>query len=192
MNKGTGKNIAIILLLSITALSMVKYVSELKARYRLQDSLAQSQGEVVVLTQEKQNLLQEIEKEKILKEQLAQKNADLKDNLRASNAKIIRLFQDNSKVQARLQDASAMFSILKAENRALIDSRKRTAIENEELKLKLSSEVELRKVIKQLRADKRRASVLEIEGNRGFLIKSGKSTSREKIKIEVIPAKIRE
>lgn len=192
MNKSTGKNIALILLLSITALSMVKYVSELKARYRLQDSLAQSQGEVVVLTQEKQNLLQELEKEKVLKEQLAQNNANLKDNLRASKAKIIRLFQDNSKVQARLQDANAMFSILKAENKALMDSRKRIAIENEEFKIKLSSVDELKKVIKQLKADKRRASVLEIEGNKGYLIKNGQPTAREKIKIEVIPAKIRE
>ena len=57
MNKDAVKNIALILLLGITVFSLVRYVSELKARYRLQDSLIQAQGEVAVLTQEKQNLL---------------------------------------------------------------------------------------------------------------------------------------
>ena len=86
----------LILLLSIAVFSMVRYVGELKARYRLQDSLVQTQGELVVLTQEKQNLLQELEKEKELKEQLALKNTDLKDYLRASKHKSVRLFQDSS------------------------------------------------------------------------------------------------
>ena len=69
MNKGAVKNIALILLLGITIFSLIRYVSELRARYRLQDTLVQAQGEVKALTQQKQNLLRELEKEKELKEQ---------------------------------------------------------------------------------------------------------------------------
>ncbi len=162
MNKGVVKNIALILLLVIAAFSMVIYVNELKLRLNLQNSLLQAQGEVAGLTQEKQNLLQELRKEKELKEQLVLKNRTLKDYLRAGKNRINRLFRENGNIKARL-------SILKAENRALIDSRKRLYLENE-----------------QLKAGKRRMPALNIEGNRGYLLKDGKPTI--KTRIEVIPA----
>jgi len=184
MNKDLVKNIALILLFGITAFSMVKYVSELKVKYSLQESLAQAQGQITVLAQEKQNLLQDLKKEKELKEQLELKNAKFKDYLRASGNKIRRLFQDNARIQDNLEETSARLSILKAENRVLIDSRKRLYTENEGFKLKLSSVVELKKAIKELRAKKRRDSDSQAEGNQGFLIKDGRST----VKIEVIPA----
>jgi hypothetical protein len=155
MNKVAVKNIALILLLGTTVFSLVKYVSELKARYRLQDSLIQAQGEVAVLTQEKQNLLWQMGKEKELKEQLALKNISLKGYLRASKNRIARLFRDN-------ENTSAKFSILKAENRALIDSRKR------------------------------RTPDLETAGNHGYLLRQGQLTTQDKIKIKVIPAQIKE
>ncbi len=190
MNKETVKNIALILLLSITAFSMVRYVSELKARYRLSDSLAQAQGEIAILTQEKQNLLQELEKEKGLKERLALKNANLKAYLRAGKNRIARLFLDSSRIQNNLEDVSARLSILKVENSVIIDSRKRVYLENEELKAKLGSVVELKKAIRELKArkKKRKAAVLKTEGNQGYLIKEGQSTSPDKIKIEVFSA----
>ncbi|MDD5465554.1 MAG: hypothetical protein PHP73_04325 [Candidatus Omnitrophica bacterium] len=188
MNKGLIKNTAFILLLGITAFSMVKYISELKARYNLQDNLLQARGQLAVLTQEKQNLLQDLEKEKLLKEQLELKNAKLKGYLRAGNNKIKRLFQDNAITRNNLEDAGARLSILKAENRALIDSHKRIYMENERFKLKLSSVVELKKAIKELRGKKRRGSDSEAEGNRGFLIRAGQPTVLERVKIEVLPA----
>ena len=191
MHKNMIKNLALILLIGITAFSMAKYVSELKVRYRLQDSLAQAQGDVAVLTQEKQNLLQELGKEKELNEQLAERNAKLKAYVKASKIRISSLFRDNSKTQNELGEISAKFAILKAENRALIDSRKRSYIENEQFKLKLSSVAELKKAIRELRAKRPKLFDLGAEGNRGFLIWNGRSTV-EKIKIEVIPAKTKE
>jgi len=192
MNKGIIKNILFILLLSITVFSMVRYLSELKAKYRLQDSLTKAQDDIATLAQEKQNLLQELGKEKKLKEQLALKNAGLKDYLGASRNKVARLFKDKAMVQASLEDTSAKFSILKAENRALIDRSKRIYMENEQFKAKLSSVVELKKAIRELRARKRKVLTPETEGNRGFLIKNGQPTIPEKIKIEVVPAQTKE
>ena len=187
MKKDEIKDLALILLLGIAAFSMVRYVSELKARFRLQDSLTQAQGEVAALTKEKQNLLQELGKEKELNGELTARNVMLKDYSRASKARMTRLFRDNSKIQNEFEDINAKFAILKAENKALIDSHKRNYIENEQLRLKLSSVVELKKAIRELRMKRPKDLGLETEGNRGFLIREGRSTS-EKIKIEVVPA----
>ena len=187
MNKDLIKNLALILLLSIAAFSIFKYASELKARYRLQDKLIQVQGEVMVLTQEKQKLLQELGKEKELNEQMLQKNANLKLNLKASMHKIAHLFRSNLKIQSNLEDVNAKFSILKAENRALIDSRKRIYLQNEEFSTKLSSVVELKKAIRDLRTRKHNSTILLINGNQGYLTKDGQLTTTAKVKIEVVP-----
>ena len=188
MHKEMIKNITLILLLSIAAFSMVRYVSELKVRYRLQDNLAQVQGEVAALTQEKQKLLQELEKEKELKEQMLQKNANLKLYIKAGMNKIMHLFQSNLKMQSNLEDVNAKFFILKAENRALIDSRKRIYLQNEEFRAKLSSVVELKKAIRALKTGKYNPSILSIAGNHGYLVKDGQPTTAAKIKIEVVSA----
>lgn len=193
------KNIALILLLVITAFSMIKYVGELQEKYRLQDSLLQAQGQITTLAREKQNLLQEkqsllqeLEKEKLLKEQLTQKNNGLKGYLKASNNRITRFFQSNAKIQNDLEDINIRLSILKAENRALIDSRRRIYLDNEELRFKFSSVDELKKAIKDLKNKQQETFVSEAEGNRGFLTKDGRLIMPEKIKIEVVPARTKE
>jgi len=191
MNKDAIKNLVLILLIGVAVFSMVRYVSELKARFRLQDNLTQTQGDVAVLTQEKQNLLQELGKEKELNEHLAVKNVKLRAYVKASKVRMTRFFQDNSKIQNEFEDINTKFAILKAENKALIDSHKRSYLENEQLKLKLSSVVELKKAIRELRKKRVKVPGLAIEGNQGFLIRDGRSTL-EKIKIEVISAKTKE
>jgi uncharacterized protein (DUF3084 family) len=187
MNKDSLKNIVLVLLLGITIFSMVKYVSELNARYQLQNSLAQARNEIILIAQEKQNLLQELRKEKEIQEELALRNAALKDNLRASNQRIIRFFQENTKIKEDLGSSGARLSILKAENRALIDGHKRLYVENEGYKLKLSSIEQLKKAIKDLKNRKRKNMEAAVEGNQGFIIKNGRSTAVDKIKIEVVP-----
>lgn len=187
MNKDAIKNLALILLLGVAAFGMVRYVGELKARFRLQDSLIQAQGEVAGLTQEKQNLLQELGKEKGLNEHLAVKNVNLKAQLKASKDRMTHLFRDNFKTHNELEETNAKFAVLKAENRALIDIHKRIYAENEQFKFKLGSVAGLKRAIKELKIKQRKALGLETDGNRGFLIKDGHLTS-DKIKIEVIPS----
>jgi hypothetical protein len=173
MSKDAIKNLAVILLLSIAVFSMVRYVNEL--------------NKVAALTQEKQNLLQELGKEKELNDQLAAKNVKLRAYSKASKIRMRGLFRDNSKIQNEFENINAKFAILKAENKALIDSHKRSYIENEQFKLKLSSVVELRKAIRELRAKRPKSSDLTTGENQGFLIWNGRSTL-EKVKIEVIPS----
>jgi hypothetical protein len=192
MNKDILKNILLILLLGLTGFSMFKYVSELMEKYRLKDSLIQAQDQITALVQERQNLLQNIEKEKELKEQLALKSTNLKSYLKASKNRITRLLHDNAVTKDNLEEAKARFSILKAENKALIDGRKRLYAENEQFKLKLNSVTELKKIIRDLRNKKHNDPIIGTEGNRGFLIKDGQSTAVERVKIEVIPAQTKE
>lgn len=182
------KNIALILLLGITVFSMFKYTSEVKERYRIQDSLIKAQDQITSLVQEKQNLLQDLKKERELKEKLEAKNTNLIDYLRASKNRITRFFQENANIQSKLEDVNNKLSILKAENKALIDSRKRLYVENQEYKLKLNSIEELKNLIRELKTKKQGVLNLEAEGNRGFLIKDGRST----VKIEVVPAQTKE
>jgi chromosome segregation ATPase len=191
MAKDTFKNLTLILLLGITIFSMARYVVELRARFKLQGQLSLAQGEVSLLTQEKQNLLQELGKEKELNENLGSKNIRLKAYLGASKDRMSRLFQENAQLQDKLEDSSAKFAVLKAENRSLIDAHKRMYTENEEFKLKFNSVIELRKAIRELRTKKHGDLGLESEGNRGFLIKDGRLTS-EKVKIQVTPIKSKE
>ena len=187
MHKDTLKNLGLILLLGVTVFSMVRYVSELKARFRLQDSLTQTQDEAARLSQQRQNLLQELGKEQEFNQQLVVRSKKLKAYSRASATRMKRFFRDSAITQNELEDISAKFSILKAENRALIDRHKRSYLQNEQLKFKLGSVAELKKAIRELRAQRFQHPDLEIGGNQGFLIKDGRSTS-EKIKIEVISA----
>ena len=191
MNKNMVKNIVIILLVGITGFSMVRYISEVRQVYLLKGNLNQAKNEIAALVKEKQNLLQDIEKEKQLNGQLTAKNLLYKDNLRASSDKIKRLFKEKAVVEDSLEEQGAKLAILKAENKTLIEGRKKILTENEQYKARLSSVVELRKAIDELKERKNSDPLIETQGNRGFLIKDGKSTV-ERVKIEVIPAQIKE
>jgi chromosome segregation ATPase len=186
MAKDRIKNLVLVLLLGIAIFSMIRYVMELKERFRLQESLTQSQSQVASLVQEKQNLLQELGKEQELNAQLADRNTGLRAYLKASKGRMTRLFQDNAKANEDLEKANTKFSILKAENTALIGIHRRIYTENEQFKFRLGSIVELRKAIKELKSRKRKDLGLEMQGNQGFLTKNGRLTS-EKVKIEVVP-----
>lgn len=187
MNKDTLKNLGLVLLLGVTVFSMASYVSELKARFSLQGALTQVQNEARALAQEKQNLLQELGKEQALNAQLEAKHIKLKAYVGASKNRMARLFRTNLETQDELEEVSAKFGVLKAENRALIDSYKCSYLENKQFRLKLSSVAELKKVIRELRAQQSKTLDLEILGNGGFLIRGGRTTS-QKIKIEVSSA----
>lgn len=176
-----------VLLIGISIFSMFRYVAELKERFRLKESLEESQDQVVTLVEEKQNLLQELGKEQELNAQLMQRNAGMRAHLQAAKERMSKLFRERTDLQDDLEKTKNKFAILKAENTALISAHKRLYAENEHYRFKLGSVVELRKSIKELKTGKRMALGLELPGNKGYLIKDGRSTT-EKVRIEVIPA----
>jgi len=203
MNKPLLKNILIVLLLTITIFSVFKYILSLKARYDLITALNQARDELVVLKQEKQKLLGQLEKGKELQEQFTEANSELKDNIKAARRRLTKLFTEIRAKEKAYDDLNYRFSILKAENVALTEEKEQlnlklseTNSENESLKVKLSSIEELKKAIRELKIKMRQVRITPkkareqeiIEGNRGFLVKDGKSTYPVKIRIEVRPA----
>jgi len=169
MNKRILVNIIILFLVSSSVFLGFRYVSSLK------DNIA-------TLENQKQNLLQELEKEKAHLQQLSIKNTDLKSYLKGACKRLNKSFVDLNQEEERLEKLRAQFSILKVENGALLEERDRITSENEAMKMKLNSVDELKKAISELKRQVQR------EGNQGFLIKDGQLTSVTKVKIEVSPA----
>ncbi len=186
------RNVIFVLLLSIAVFSMFKYWSQLRENSLLQESLTQAQGQVLTLEQEKETLVQGLKQEKASNAQLLKKTTYMKGYLKASKNRMSRFFQDDLKLQKNLEETKSKFSILEAENQSLVESQKRMALENDEFKLKLSSIPELKKAIKELRVKNRKVPIPTVDGNRGFLVKDGQLMTREKIKIEVVPAQTKE
>lgn len=197
MNKISFKNILLVLLVSVTILSVYKYISALKEKYDLLNTLTLTKEQVELLEQEKQNLLQTLEKEKALEAKLSEQNAGLKEYLQASKKRLTKNFRDIEAVREEKEELDAKFSLLKAENTALLEQKEQLSQENESLSTKLSSIVELKKAIRELKKQVRKVGTTIkqkiseqklIEGNRGFIIKDGKYTYPSRVRIEVIPA----
>jgi chromosome segregation ATPase len=199
MEKVISKRVLIFLLLiAITIFSVYKYISALKEKYDLLNSLNVVKQQVHILENDKQNLLRQMEKEKQLAEKLSEQNSGLKENLKASINRLTKLFVDVEKTQKSLDDLHAQFSLLRAENTALKDRVSQLSFDNETMKAKLSNIAELKKAIREFRKQigkvgkeikQKTKTERVIEGNRGYLIKDGQPTFSPKvIKIEVTPA----
>lgn len=196
MNKSMFKNVLIVLLLTITIYSVFQYISGLKENYDLLIALNQVKERASMLEQEKQNLLLDLEKAQELKEKISQDNATLKDYLKASKDRLSKIFADYAQVQKRAEDLNAQFSLLKAEHKALTEDKEKLTRENEILKAKISSAKELKLAMRELRKQVQKVhkeikqsidADSSLEGNQGYIIKDGKSTFLNKVKIEVIP-----
>lgn len=201
MNVRQAKNYKIILtalLVGITIFSVFKYVAALKEKYDLLKNLSQVKGQVAALEQA-------IEKEKEMQKAFAQENLTLKDELKTNTDKLTQLDLDLQNSQKTIEQLTSQIALSKVENTALREEKDKLTLElaqisqeRDTLKARLSSIPELKKAIKEakMQIPKAKAMMREItkkrriiEGNRGYLIKNGKTTFPiTKIKIEVIPA----
>ncbi|MFA5286710.1 MAG: hypothetical protein WC394_00325 [Candidatus Omnitrophota bacterium] len=152
MNKRPLKNILILLLAIILVFAAYRYISYLKKN-------------IESLEIQKQNLLQEIEKEKNTIEALRLESSNLKSNLRAVHKRLNKSFSELKLSEKRLEELNSRVSLLEAENSALSEDR-----------IKLP-----KAIIQELKKPQ------GLEGNSGFLIKSGERRADSKVKIEVVP-----
>lgn len=206
MNIGMAKNIAIVLLVTITAFSIFKYSASIKEKYDLSEMLNLAKEQITALEKEKQGLLGTLQKERELEQQLTQKNSGLRDNLKAAKNRLARLFRQAAEAEKEIDKLDSQFSLIKAENQALVEKEEKwklVAQENESLKVKLSSVAELKKAIRDLKKQAGKARVENqqkkmplsekiVEGNYGYVIKDGQYNYPAKVKIEVTPAPIKE
>lgn len=187
-----NKFILIAFLAGITILSVYKYAQSLK-------ELNQAKAQLVALENEKQNLLQTLEKEKQLGQVLGAENTRLKANLKAGVRKISKTTMSLSKIQSELQRVNNEIAALKDANKALEEAKAAAEKESDNLRARLSSVAELKKAIGELKKQAFKVGVQVIEktqqrvdqetmGNMGFVIKDGKPTYPASVKIEVNPA----
>jgi chromosome segregation ATPase len=199
------KIILIAFLAGVSLFIIFKYILTLKEKYDLLNALNQTKEQLADLELEKQNLLQEVEKEKEIQKALAQENLGLQGDLRGAQEELIKLKTDFAQLAKTIEELNSQLGILTTENTALREEENRLKLElsqvsqeKDNLKARLNSVVELKKAIRELKIKMRQRIVSEVKeitkskkiivGNRGFLIKDGRPTYPAQVIIEVIPA----
>ncbi|MCX5714230.1 MAG: hypothetical protein NT033_05370 [Candidatus Omnitrophica bacterium] len=190
------KVIFIAFLIGITAVCVFEYLALLRDKSVLQGNLKNAESELTVLQQERQKLLQELEKEKQRESQLEGLRVLYKDNLRAAGRKIFASVRLNEDISSRINIFKLENSVLRKRQIRLNQRIGQLEQENEDFRLKFSSLSELKKAIRILRHRPRKEEeeMIQktptrkiIEGNRGYLVKDGKLTFPREVNIEVIP-----
>jgi len=204
------KLILIAFLLGACIFSVMGYIQAVKDKYAMQDALEDNKIRLADLEIERQTLLETIEKEKSKYAALAKINLTLKKNLKAGNKKITGLFAEIDAVNSSMDNLKTEGSILKAENSAIraegerlkLDlvktlDKEEPVVEQPQPVIETKKEVkpELKQEIKAVPVkpveEKKITRKIEervIEGNRGYLLKDGKSVAFIKVRIEVNPA----
>lgn len=194
------KFIFIAFLCGIAIFSVYKYVAAVKEKNDLQASLEEVRGQVAVLEEEKQALSLTLAEEKELRDKLARENTGLQGTLQ-------RIERELEQAKKSASDLAAQLSLMTAENTALKENEGKIKLRLEEItrekgavEARLNSLAELKKAIRELKTRTRQMkSVFRkqervperkmlFEGNRGYLVKEGKTTHSSTVKIEVKPA----
>jgi len=168
MDKGLLRNLLILLLASALFFALFRYISYLKVNIK-------------DLENQKQNLLQDLEKEKNTVEKLNLKNKSLTSNLQAVHKRLGKSFSDLKLSEKRFEELNSRTSLLKAENSALLEDRNKLIKGSEAFKATLTATSDSKTITRE--SD----GLTRLEGNQGLLIKSGQSTVAPKVKIEVVP-----
>lgn len=200
---GKYKYVPIAFLLGLSSFCVYMYIYALKEKDILADSLEKNRQEVVILQNERQNLLQSLEKEKEGFQELNRKNHLLREVLKVSGKKINSFFNKIAEEKKNTEELNSQILLLKAENVAIREEGEKIKQEvkrisglNEEFNLKLSSIPSLKSAIKELKKkqqeEKKRKRQVKKKyiitgGNQGFLIKDGVLYIPSNIKIEVNP-----
>lgn len=191
------KIILIAALCVISIFSAFRYIAGQKEKRILLNSLREIEQQVTNLEKDKQVLQNTIEKEKELQKQLSEENKGLKEDLYATEDKLIKASDDFNQAQKSLEELNLELSLLKDERDRMMIQLSEVSQEKDVLKAKVSSVAELKKAIRELKIQmrsvpheiKKKARAYTItEGNRGFMIKNGVPTYTPKIKIKVEPA----
>lgn len=194
------KNFKIILiafLIGITAYSIFKYVSFLQEKSDLMNALSQIKEQAAALEDEKQNLLQGLEKKKELQQQLIRENMGLRRSLRIRIEKLAQVDAELAMAEQSIKQLNSRLVSVQEEKDSLNTHLIQVTQEKDNLQTRLNSLVELKKKIREikiqmlktgLRIGRKSSNKNIIKGNRGFLVRNGRSTYPTKIQIEVIAA----
>jgi chromosome segregation ATPase len=203
------KVILIVFLLGVAAFSIFKYVLILGEKYDLLNVVDKLKEQEAALLNEKQNLLKTLEKQKWLKQKLMEENSIIHEGLISGKEKSAKLEEDLTQAQKTIGELNTQISSLQAEKATVRQEMDKLNTEltqviqeKDALKSRLNSIEELKKAIKELKIQMRKARVKgkdtpevknktgqTTKGNRGFFVKAGKSTypiKAKKIEVNLI------
>ena len=196
-----SKSIFVAFLVGVTLFSVFKYLTSLKERYDLLNSIKQFKSQVEFLEIQKQNLVKGLQQERELKQKLQEENTNL-------TSRLSQLDTDFAQAQQNIDRLSFQISLLRTENLALRDQdvNLRQALtqitqDRDNLKVRLSSIPELKKAIREVKIQMRQAALqvkerkkkteISLKGNGGYLVKDGRATHPLNVNIEVIPLPVK-
>jgi len=168
----------------------------LKEKYALIEKMNVVEERSASLEKEKQNLLQELEKEVNWQKKLESENVELKVALKNNKGRTMQLKDNLVKIEKTIEQLNSQVNAVEMEKAGLREQNNKLKLdlsalskEIEGFKLRFSSISELKKAIidlkKQASGDAQNQAV---DGNQGYVIKDGKSTFPAKVVIEVNPA----
>jgi chromosome segregation ATPase len=193
-----------LLLLGITIFSVFKYILTVREKNDLVVAIEKIKVEAVALENEKERLLKSLEEGKALQQSLTQENVSFQEKLIVTEAKLSGIEEELIQAQKELADSTFQAFLIKEESIALQKERADLRLqiikltrENEDFTTHFNSVAELKKAIQELKLKMRQVKreikkkavlISDSEGNKGFVVRDGKSTQPAQVKIEVKPA----
>jgi len=164
----------------------------------LKPRLAQLEKETIQLKEEKSRLSDDLDDAKNKIGALQEENATIEETLSKKKEEFAALQKSYSEKERAFQDISEQMGELQGENAILKDKITAMFLELKELRESLSSVEELRERIRSLRGEVKKKDKfssrsdlgqreLTSAGNKGYMMRGGKSTYTPKVTIRVTP-----
>jgi hypothetical protein len=178
------KGVLTVILICLAVFLVFSYIVALKEKNELTRGIERAREQVNLLLKDKLNLMETIKEQQLTQQNLTQENNGLKETLRVNTEKLAQVDAELAQAKKNMEQLNAEAAVLRSENA--------------QMKERLGSIKELKKAIKEIKIQMHNAKVEVLkkvdmqrllEGNRGFMVKEGKSTYQTKIKIEVNPAR---
>lgn len=180
-----GYRYLIAFLATVALFSTVKYIQLAEEKRQLLRDVEQIWNRISVLEVERDDLTQELEKKGLVEAYLGLAEKKVSQ----INSKLMEA--KNTIIELQLSMAE-----LKGEKERLSAEAKELRNEKAWLERRFHSVKELKKAIREIKREmhlvkrdvsRRIEALATVDGNRGYLLKDGKSTYRRKVKIRVIP-----
>lgn len=190
-----------VFLIGVSAFSVISYIISLSEKNALVRSLEEVRQEVSNLEYERVGLVGSLQKERQLSAQLSGQNVELKENLKNSEENLSKLESELISTRRKVQELDKQLSSLRETKEYLTLTLAQTSQEKESLLARMNSVVELKKALRELKTKKRKPKPetqapvrkaaeyqdKDVLGNQGFLVKDGKSTYPQRVRIDVQP-----
>ncbi len=202
--------VLVCILIGVTAFSVYRFVSASRENFDLTVQMEGMRADVSALQDEKDRLMLDLDKERLLQKTLSDENLLLRDEVAQASQAREDLQQQLADSESELEELGSQIAVVKAENAALLEQTQtlkadlaRSAEEKRLMAEKLGSVAQLKQAIRDLRRQARLAASRPapvrrvrdaatgqtqiIVGNRGFLVRDGKPTYEGRVRIDVQP-----